>query len=324
MGDDDLAMSDDDTNIRADSLPSTKVTRRIGNKRPARDLSTSPKLRRKGHKPVRLQALKFDGSNYAVWQIKIQAAFRYVGVSLAAEGGTSASDQLGIDLLTDSVEDGLLPHVVPPGPSISPFAVLQQFQGMFGKANESFHSELIASLWSLKQLPAEGVQTYMSRSTAIHDQLVRTGGVFPSEIFLQCFERGLLEVYCLTVKFLHNGPPARINFSCLLGDLLAEEARLHHHQGLQHGQFQGVAGAVTEPGSRRQWAQSKAGAGAPATKNSKAGNRCWNCNKEGHKTDTCPEPIVKPWRHVPAGFRHRGTKVAGDAAAAKPAAGLIA
>jgi hypothetical protein len=264
--------------------------------------------------------LKSDGSNYAVWQIKTAAALRFVGISSTGEDIKPALNQIGIDLLIDSVDNVLLQHVVPPGPTISVFAVLQQFESMFGKSNESFHAELISSLWTLKQLPGEGIQAYSSRSSTIHDKLVRSGGVFPSDVFLQCFERGLLEVYNMTIRLLHVNP-ARATFSCLLGELLAEEARLRHQHGLHGGQVPGMAGALAE--TPRRWQQAKGG-GAPAARNSSAGNpNCWNCNKAGHASKDCPEPPVRPWKYAPEGFKHKPLRAAGGAAAAKPAAGPV-
>lgn len=291
-------------------------------KRPVRDRSLSPPPRqRKGHKPVRTQPLKFDGSNYGVWSIKNAAQMRYAGISATEEEISPELNQIGLDLLIDSVEDGLLQHVQPPGPPISIYVVLQHFQEMFGKSNSSFHADLVQQLWTLRQLPAEGINAYSGRSCAIHDQLVRSGGAFPPETFLQCFERGLQEVYHMTCRFLHVYP-ARATFSNLLGELLAEEARLQLQHGLHGGQVPGMAGAVAETSSKK-WQLAKGAAGAAAAKNSSPGNKCWNCNKEGHKTDTCPDPVVKPWRHVPAGFRHAGRRGAGNTAAAKPAAGPV-
>jgi hypothetical protein len=257
-----------------------------------------------------------------VWQIKTAAALRFVGISSTGEDIKPALNQIGIDLLIDSVDNVLLQHVVPPGPTISVFAVLQQFENLFGKSNESFHAELISSLWTLKQLPGEGIQAYSSRSSTIHDKLVRSGGVFPSDVFLQCFERGVLEVYSLTIKLFHMGP-ARANFSCLLGELLAEEARLKHQHGLHGGQVLGVASALAET-SAKKWQQNKNAAGATTVKTHSAGNpNCWNCNKAGHASKDCPEPPVRPWKYAPEGFKHKPLRAAGGAAAAKPAAGPV-
>lgn len=293
---------------------------RIARRRPAavtskRHRSRSPEQqRKKGHKPTKIAALKRDGSNYPLWHVRIGAALRFLDIPSNAENLDATRDQLAIDLLLDSVEDDLVQYVSPAGHHATAFEVLQVFSNMFSQANESHHASLTAQLWTLSQKQGEDIQSYSSRASALQNQLLRSGGSFSAENFLQCFERGVAAEFKLTVRLLRQGPPSRVNFPCLLGDLLAEEASIELEAARLKKNFHGVAGAIVDkPAGKPAWKLAKPGA-PPAAKAPRGPDNpnCWNCNGKGHTSKDCPEPRVRPWPHAPEGFTHKR--------AAKPAA----
>jgi hypothetical protein len=262
--------------------------------------------------------LKNDGSNFTVWHSKIKAAMRNVDLQTDAEILDPVKDQLGLDILVDVVEDALIKFVdPPPGVSVSTFKVLQEFRAQFGQTNKAFHGTLISQLWQLAQKPGESIQDYGSRSSALLDQLLRSGGDFPSSTFLECFGRGLSEQYELVFTFLEQGSAARQTYSCLMGDLLAAEAKLGHKASLKQQQFHGAAGAVTETRKRPWKANPKPAAAPPARAPREQNPNCWNCNQPGHSSKDCPQPQVRPWPFVPAGFVHKPRGAASAAGSAR-------
>jgi hypothetical protein len=185
------------------------------------------------------------------------------------------------------------------------------------------------SIWTLRQDPAESIQVYFQKATSLYDQLMETGGQMQPDVFLQCFEEGLQEAFSLTVKLLQNGSPALHTLSCLHGQLLAEEARVGRQQGLQQrGYTQGVAGAVLDGGTQKQWA-SRGGAGSSTGRGRGRGSgrnlattTCWNCGETGHVIKSCKQPLITPYKFQLADYVSKNYKGRKPAAAPGATPGL--
>ena len=296
----------------------TNPLHQIPTRRPVRNLSPDDRVR--SHKPKNVERLLANGKNFSSWFVRIKAAFRALGITFTERGGSAEMNQMGIDLLLDSVENGLIKHVTPArGPFPTPFDVLAVFESKWAQSNKSYHSELIAKIWTLSQGSSEAVEPYVQRAEELFDTLVRSGGEMPDDVFFQCLKRGLQDVFSLTVKFLEAGPAARNNASCLLGDLLAEESRLHHHQGLQQGASHGFAGPVTGGAAKREWTPKDKNAQIPA-ETPRVHKVCWNCGgTDGHDARVCKKTKILPYKFIPADFVHKY----GKKTVAKPAANPV-
>jgi hypothetical protein len=196
--------------------------------------------RPRGHKPTSQTKLKSDGSNYAIWLLKLRAAFRYAGIEHVLQDPPRhckhprEERQLALDILLDLVEDALASKVVRPGSldkSPDPKAVLDKLHQTFGTACATMHSTLRASIQVLKQGSTESVSAYMLRAEDLFDRLKTAGGHMSTKTFLQALKEGVLPCFNLTVRFFEREP--RQTVALLSGALQAEENSMARQKELR-------------------------------------------------------------------------------------------
>jgi hypothetical protein len=261
------------------------------------------KRKPRGHKPVNATRLKADGSNYSIWLLKVQAAFRYYRLEHVLERaphGRSHSPidvQLGLDILLDMVDDSLASKVVPAGGkayAISPRKVLNKFHDAYGMSNTAMHSMIWSSLMELKQAPKEGIRVYIQRADELYNQLKTSGGRMSSKTYLQCLKEGVQDNFQLTVRLFEMSKTQSI--ATLTGALLAEECRAARQQTLKDKVDTNVAMVMTSNGGSHKWAARTAAVGAQ--QKSTKQKLCWNCGVTGHTVRECPKPRIKPFKFV--------------------------
>jgi hypothetical protein len=245
---------------------------------------------------------------------------------------------LGLDILMDLVDDALISRIAPAGKQrhhVTPLSALANLKQMFGQTNESMHSMLRSSLFSLKQGPAEPVKDYLQRADNLHNSLLSAGGRMSSSAYLQCLKEGVAEHLLITVRMFEMGKEHTA--TALAGVLLAEECKLARRTSLREGTGGGVSGAqnfamalqqmdipaaaktqlqdivalMTPAGGAQKWTPkppssartSAAPSGLPTKEERMAASAgtstCWNCGILGHRLTHCPKTLEKPWKFKP-------------------------
>jgi hypothetical protein len=235
----------------------------------------------------------------------------------------------------DLVDDALISRIVPAGRHrhhVTPLSALANLKQMFGQTNESMHSMLRSSLFSLKQGPAEPVRDYLQRANTLHNSLLSAGGRMSTTAYLQCLKEGVAEHLLITVRMFEMGKEHTA--TALAGDLLAEECKLARRTSLREGSGGGASGAqnfamalqqmdipaaaktqlqdivalMTPAGGVQKWnptipSSARSSSGLPTKKERMAASAgtsiCWNCGILGHRLTHCTKPMVQPWKFKP-------------------------